>query len=240
VGETDRLVAAQVAALVPDGAVIQTGVGAIPAAVMAALAGHRDLGYHSGSAPDGLADLVEAGVITNARKERDRGVSVTGILLGSQRLMRWADRNPLLRMAGPEESHAVRVIAGLSRFHAINSALEVDLTGQIGAEVAGGRHLGAVGGQVDFARAARWSEGGRSIVALPSVTPRGESRIVPRAGIVTCARSDADTVVTEHGAAELRGCDLDERARRMIAIAAPDHREALARAWADECRARLG
>ncbi|MDX5356898.1 MAG: hypothetical protein LPK12_04065 [Rhodobacterales bacterium] len=231
--ETDRQVAAHVAALIPDGAVIQLGVGTIPAAVLAALSGHRDLGLHSGAVPDGAADLIETGVLTNARKERDRGVSVFGMLIGTPRLYALADRNPAMRLAGQEETHNPAIIAGLSRFHAINSALEVDLTGQVGSEEVGGRYLGAVGGQVDFVRAAQLSPGGRSIIALPSVTPRGISRIVPRVSVATCGRADADSFVTEHGVAELRGQPLAERARRMIAIAAPEHREALERSWGE-------
>lgn len=235
--DIDRRVAAHVAGLIPDGAVIQLGVGTIPAAVLAALAGHRDLGLHSGAAPDGVADLISAGVLTNARKERDRGVSVCGMLIGSARLYALADRNPALRLAGAEETHNPAVIAGLSRFHAINSALEVDLTGQVGSEEIGGRDLGATGGQADFVRAAPLSPGGRSIIALPSVTAKGASRIVPRVWVATCGRADADTFVTEHGVADLRGQPLDERARRMIAIAHPDHRDTLARKWHDRGQA---
>ncbi|WP_323040312.1 acetyl-CoA hydrolase/transferase family protein [Gemmobacter sp.] len=233
ISDIDRRVAAHVAALIPDGAVIQLGVGTIPAAVLAALSGHRDLGLHSGAAPEGVADLIQTGVLTNARKERDRGVSVFGMLIGTPRLYALADRNPALRIAGPDETHNPAIIAGLSRFHAINSALEVDLTGQVGSEEVGGRYLGAVGGQADFVRAAPLSSGGRSIIALPSVTPKGASRIVARVGAATCGRADADTFVTEHGVADLRGQSLAERARRMIAIAHPDHREALARHWHD-------
>ncbi|TKT74800.1 acetyl-CoA hydrolase/transferase C-terminal domain-containing protein [Aquamicrobium sp. LC103] len=232
-GETEKRIAANVAALVPDGAVLQAGVGSIPAAVLHALTSHKDLGFHSGASSDGLVALAEAGALTNARKEIDAGVSVTGILLGSRRLYEFAHRNPQLRLAGPDETHSLARIAGLSRFHAINSALEVDLTGQVGAELAGDRYVGAVGGQVDFVRAARKSPHGRAIVALPAATRDGMSRIVPQVGTVTCARSDADTIVTEHGVAELRGQSLDERARRMIAIAAPEWREPLARAWHD-------
>lgn len=233
ISDTDRRVAAHVAALIPDGAVIQLGVGTIPAAVLAALSGHRDLGLHSGAAPEGVADLIQTGVLTNARKERDRGVSVFGMLIGTQRLYALADRNPALRIAGPDETHNPAIIASLSRFHAINSALEVDLTGQVGSEEVGGRYLGAVGGQADFVRAAQLSPGGRSIIALPSATVKGGSRIVPSVAAATCGRADADTFVTEHGVADLRGQPLAERARRMIAIAHPNHREALARSWHD-------
>lgn len=230
-GDTDRRIATNVAGLIPDGAVLQAGVGSIPAAVLQALTSHKDLGFHSGAASDGLVDLAQAGALTNACKEIDAHVSIAGILLGSRRLYEFAHRNPQLRLAGPAETHSLTRIARLSRFHAINSALEVDLTGQVGAEVAGTRHVGAVGGQVDFVRAARHSPGGRAVIALPATTRDGASRIVPQVGTVTCARSDADTIVTEFGVAELRGQSLDERAQRMIAIAAPQWREPLARAW---------
>lgn len=235
-GETETRIASHVAALVPDGAVIQAGVGSIPAAVLIALKDHRDLGFHSGAASDGLVDLAEAGALTNACKEFDRGVSITGVLLGSRRLYEFAHRNPDLRLAGPAETHDAARIGRLGRFHAINSALEIGLAGEVGAELAGDRHVGAVGGQVDFVRAARLSHQGRSIIALPSTTRDGTSRIVLRVGTVTGARSDADTIVTEHGVAELRGCGIDERARRMIEIAAPQWREHLSRSWHEHRR----
>ncbi|MDF1855090.1 acetyl-CoA hydrolase/transferase C-terminal domain-containing protein [Pseudooceanicola sp.] len=226
-------IAAHVAPLAPDGAVLQTGVGGIPAAVCAAFRDHRDIGVHSGAVPDEIVDLVERGVVTNARKEVDAGVSVTGMLLGGRRLYDFAHRNQVFRLAGHETTHAHRSLSQLSRLFAVNSALEVDLTGQVGAEVANGRYLGAVGGQVDFVRGAQASPGGRSVIALPSRTAQGDSRIVLRAGIVTCGRADADTFVTEHGVAELRGQPVSERVKRMIAIAAPEHQEALARTWRD-------
>ena len=229
--ETARAIAARIAALAPDGAVLETGVGAIPAAVFDALHDHRDLGFHSGAMSDGAVDLIERGVITNARKEVDQGISVAGVLLGSRRLFDFADGNRAVRLAGHEETHALNAIARLSKFFAVNSALEVDLTGQVGAEIVGGRYLGAIGVQVDFVRGAMASPGGRSVIALPSVTAKGLSRIVPQVGLATCSRADADTFVTEHGVAELRGQPVSERVRRMIAIAAPEHREDLERAW---------
>lgn len=226
-----RAIARRIADLVPDGAVLQLGVGTIPALVCGMLTGHRDLGVHSGALVDGIVDLADSGALTNARKEHDRGVGVGGILLGTRRLYDFANANPAFRLAGQDETHSLDAIAGLSRFHAINSALEVDLTGQIGAETVGGRYLGAIGGQVDFVRAAQMSKGGRAIIALPATTRKGQSRIVTRVDTVTCTRADADTIVTEHGVAELRGQPISERVRRMIAIAAPECREALARDW---------
>jgi acyl-CoA hydrolase len=240
-GETELAIADNVASLIPDRAALQLGVGAIPQAVAGKLAGHRDLGLHSGALFDAVVDLVECGAMTNAAKEHDTGVSVGGLLLGSRRLYDFANDNRSFRLRPPARTHAQAVLGGLSRFCAINSSVEVDLTGQVNAETAGGRYLGAVGGQVDFVRGANASPGGRAIIALPSTARGGTvSRIVPRVETVTCPRSDADAVVTEWGIAELRGCTLSQRAERMIAIAAPQFRETLARQWHDAGRAACG
>jgi acyl-CoA hydrolase len=233
-GEVEAQIARHVAERVPEGATLQMGIGAIPEAIMPALKGHRDLGIHSGMIGDAVVGLIETGAVTNAKKADDTGITVAGALFGGEKLIRFADRNRSLRVAPPSVTHAVEVMARLPRFTAINSAVEVDLTGQVNAEVAGGRYVGAVGGQPEFVRGALESEGGRSIIALPATARRGEiSRIVPvLSGVpVTTPRSDADLVVTEFGVAELRGCALAERARRMIAIAAPQFREGLERAW---------
>lgn len=227
-GEADAAIAAHVAALVDDGDCVQIGVGGVPTAVLRALRGHRDLGIHSGFVSDPVVDLVEAGVVTGARKRRDTGVVVLGAALGSQRLFSFLDGNPLVRLEATSYTHRADVIAGLGPLVAINSALEVDLGGQVGAEAAGGRYVGAVGGQVDFGRGALAS-GGRSVIALPSRTRAGRPTIVPAlSGPVTTPRSDADLVVTEHGVASLRGLDLARRARALIGIAHPDDREELA------------
>jgi acetyl-CoA hydrolase len=228
----EMLVAQQVAALIPNRATIQLGVGTLPAAVARALAGHRELGVHSGVVSDVLVDLVEQGVVTNAHKGRDAGRTVTGGLFGTQRLRDYAARSGAIEMRNAEYTHNIAVMASLSQFHTINSAIEIDLTGQANAEIAGGRYLGAVGGQVDFVRGGVASSGGRSILAFPSTTPDGKhSRIVASLGNrpVTTARYDIDAVVTEYGAAHLRGCSLAERTRRLLAIAHPEHREALQR-----------
>jgi acyl-CoA hydrolase len=182
---------------------------------------------------DVLVDLVERGVVTNAHKGRDAGRTVTGGLFGTQRLRDFAAGSGLIDMRCADYTHQLAVTASLSKFHTINSAIEIDLSGQVNSEVAGGRYLGAVGGQVDFVRAGVASAGGRSIIAFPSATPDGKhSRIVASLGDrpVTTARSDVDVIVTEHGAAHLRGASLRERAARLIAIAHPDHRESLERA----------
>jgi acetyl-CoA hydrolase len=230
--EAERAVAAQVAALIPDRATVQLGVGTLPAAVSGALRDHRELGVHSGVVSDALVDLVERGVVTNAHKGRDAGRTVTGGLFGTQRLRDFAQRSGAIDLRSVEYTHDIAVASTLSRFHTINSAIEVDLSGQVNSEIAGGRYLGAVGGQIDFVRGGVASPGGRSIIAFPSTTPDGKhSRIVASlAGRpVTTARSDVDVIVTEHGAAHLRGCGLRERARRLAAIAHPDHRESLLR-----------
>ena len=229
---TEQRIATLIAGIVPDGATVQLGIGSLPAAVAAALRGHRDLGVHSGVVSDVLVDLVEAGVVTNARKGLDAGVTVTGGLFGTARLNAWADGNPALAMRSATHTHSQATMAKLHALHAVNSAIEVDLTGQVNAEVAAGRYLGAVGGQVDFVRGAQLSPGGRSIIALPSTTPDGRrSRIVAslEGRPVTTPRSDADLVVTEFGVAELRGIALGERARRLAAIAHPDFRAELRR-----------
>jgi acetyl-CoA hydrolase len=222
-----------VAAFIPDRATIQLGIGALPVAVCRALTGHRDLGVHSGVVPDALVDLVEAGVVTNAHKGIDAGVTVTGGLFGARRLLDFANENPALAMRSADYTHSIATLSRVAALHAVNSAVEIDLTGQVNAERAGNRYIGAVGGQVDFVRGAWASAGGRSIIALPSTTPDGRiSRIVASLGgnPVTTARSDADVVITEYGIAELRGCSFAERARRLACIAHPDFRADLSRA----------
>jgi len=237
VGSVEHAIARHVAGLVEDGSTLQTGIGAVPDAVLEALQGHRDLGLHTGAAGDGVVALAECGALTNARKSRDAGVSVAGLLMGTARLRRWAHRNPELRLAGCEYTHAHAVLASLKRFVAINSAIEVDLTGQVNAEVAAGVYVGAVGGAVDFLRGAAASRGGLPIVALPALAGPGTSRIVAQlSGPVSTARSDAGVVVTQHGSADLRGQPLAERVRRMLAIADPTHREALERAAHEHLR----
>ncbi|MET0909016.1 MAG: acetyl-CoA hydrolase/transferase C-terminal domain-containing protein, partial [Ilumatobacteraceae bacterium] len=201
-----------------------------PDAVLAQLGDKHDLGVHSGLISDAVVDLVEGGVVTNRRKEIDQGITVTGSLYGTDRLYAWADRNPALRMRSLAYTHEPRVLEQFGTFYAINSAIEVDLTGQINGESAAGQYVGTIGGQGAFARAALTSRTGRSIVALPSTARDGTiSRIVHRLadGIVSTARADADLIVTEHGVADLRGASLSERTARLLAIADPRHRDAL-------------
>lgn len=231
VSATDEAIARHCADFIGDGSVIQTGVGAVPDAILRLLGDRKDLGVHSGMLGDGLADLVEAGVITNARKEIDAGVSINGALIGTRRLYDFADRNPAIRMTATSYTHDAAVLAQLSRLVTINSALEVDLTGQVNAEASGSAYLGGTGGQVDFVRAGARSPGGHAIIALSATAKGGAlSKIVGAlSGPVTTTRSDVDVIVTEFGAAELKGQTLAERARRMVAIAHPDFREALER-----------
>lgn len=230
--DLDRAIARYAQAFIPERATLQVGIGAVPEAVMANLRGHRDLSIHSGMLGDSAADLVECGAVTNAYKEVDPGVMVTGALIGTRRLYDFCHRNKGVRMHPLSYTHGSATLSRLSRFISLNSAIEVDLSGQVNAESAGGWYLGAVGGQVDYVRAAGASPGGRSMIALPSTAQEGKvTRIVARlSGPVTTARSDSDVIVTEYGAADLRGKSLQQRAKAMIAIAHPDHRESLDRA----------
>ncbi len=230
--EVELAVARQVAAVIPDRATVQFGIGGLSVALARSLGGHKELGVHSGLLTDVFVDLVEKGVVTNAHKGIDQGVSVTGCLFGTRRLTEHASRNPALALRSVDYTHSLATMAQIKALFSVNFAVEVDLSGQVNAEVAGGRYLGAVGGQVDFVRGAQVSPGGRSIIALPSATSDGKtSRIVPAlAGVpVTTARSDVDMVITEHGVADLRGASIRERRARLAAIAHPDFREALLR-----------
>ena len=232
VSETDTTIALHCANFIGDGSVIQTGVGAVPDAILRLLGDRKDLGVHSGMLGDGLADLVEAGVITNARKEIDAGVSINGALIGTRRLYDFAHRNPAIRMCATGYTHDAAVLAQLSRLVTINSALEIDLTGQVNAEASGSAYLGGTGGQVDFVRAGARSSGGHAIIALSATAKGGAlSKIVPAlSGPVTTSRTEVDVIVTEFGAAQLKGRSIAERARAMVAIAHPDFRDDLDRA----------
>jgi acyl-CoA hydrolase len=232
VSETDEAIARHCAVFIGDGSVIQTGVGAVPDAILRLLHDRKDLGVHSGMLGDGLVDLIEAGVVTNARKEIDVGVTINGALIGTRRLYDFCNRNPAIRMTPTSYTHDAAVLGQLSRLVTLNSALEVDLTGQVNAEGSGAAYMGGTGGQVDFVRAGARSPGGHSLMVLAATAKGGTlSKIVPAlAGPVTTARSEVDVVVTEYGAAELKGQSLAERARRLTAIAHPDFREELDRA----------
>lgn len=222
-GAPERAIAAHVAELVQDGSTLQVGLGKVPEAVVAALADRRDLGIHSGTFGDALAALLQSGSVTNERKGRDHGLSVTGLVMGSQRVFDHVDDNPAIALRPISYTHDAGVLASLPQLVTINSAIEVDLTGQVNCEVASGRYVGAVGGALDFLRGATCSRGGLPIIALPS-TAGSRSRIVDMlSGPTTIPRGDAPIVVTEHGIADLRGLSLAQRRDRLLAIADPAH-----------------
>ncbi len=220
------------ASLIEDGATLQMGIGAIPNAVLAALRDHRDLGVHTEMFSDGLIDLVERGVVTGRNKKLHPGKIVSGFVIGTKRLYDFVDDNPLVAMLDIGYVNDTAVIRRNPKVTAINSAIEVDLTGQVCADSIGSRLYSGVGGQMDYIRGASYSEGGKPIIALPYTTKRGESRIVPilkpGAGVVT-TRANVHWVVTEYGCANLHGKNLRQRALGMAAIAHPDHRETLER-----------
>jgi len=233
VGDVERRIGEYVADLVPDRATIQMGIGSIPTAVALALRGKRDLGVHTELLTDPVLDLVESGALTGDAKEINRGKIVTAFLMGSQRLYDFVDDNPMIEMRPVDYTNDTSVIRRFRRMVAINSAISIDLTGQVSADSIGTRFYSGVGGQMDFIRGAALAPEGRPIIALPSLAAGGTvSRIVPvlaeGAGVVT-SRAHVRTVVTEHGVAELFGRSVRERAAALIAIAHPDHREELAR-----------
>ncbi len=220
-GELERAIARHAAAFVPDGATLEFGLGSLPDAILSFLSDRKGLRVHSGAVGDGIVDLMQRGVITEA---------VCGVLLGTKKLFDFAHQNPKVQLRPSDYTHDPRVLARIERFVAINSAVEVDLTGQVNAEVANGSYVGAVGGALDFIRAANHSPGGVSLIVLPSSVDTRVSRIVSKlSGPVATPRSEAGVIVTEHGAADLRGLTLRERARRMIAIAHPAFRKQLER-----------
>lgn len=232
IGDVERRIGEHVAELVPNRATIQLGIGAIPTATALALHGHRDLGVHTEMFTDALVDLVEAGVVTGAYKERNRGKIVAAFMMGSPRLYEFVNDNPMVEMRSVDFTNDTHVIRSFRTMTAINSAIEVDLTGQVVADSIGTRIYSGVGGQMDFVRGAALAPEGRAIIALPSTAAGGSvSRIAPTltagAGVVT-TRAHVRTVVTEWGVAELFGRSLGERAAALIAIAHPDHRDRLA------------
>ena len=231
IGDVERRIGEFVAELVPDGATLQLGIGAIPTAAALHLRHRRDLGVHTEMFSDAVVDLVEAGAITGARKERNRGKIVTAFLMGSQRLYDFVDDNPMVEMRSVDFTNDTHVIRSFETMTAINSAIEVDLTGQVVADSIGDRLSSGVGGQLDFIRGAALAVRGRAIIALPATAGDGSvSRIVshlkPGAGVVT-TRAHVRTVVTEYGVAELFGRSIRERVAALIEIAHPDHRDAL-------------
>ncbi len=204
-GTVEQAIATRAARFIPDGATLEFGIGTLPQAVCRELASHSRLAVHSGAVGDAVVDLLQAGAVA--------GVDCA-LLIGTRRLFDFARENPAIRLRSCDYTHAPRVLAGIDRFIAVNSAVEVDFTGQVNAEVAHGSYVGAVGGALDFVRAANQSAGGAAITLLPA------SRVVEKlSGPVATPRSEAGIVVTERGAADLRGCSLRERERRLRAIA---------------------
>lgn len=219
-----------VATLVEDRSTLQMGIGAIPDAALAAMTHHKDLGIHTEMFSDGLLPLVEKGVITNKYKVKHRGKIVSSFVVGSQKLYDFVNDNPQVRLLACDYVNDTAVIRQNPQVIAINSAIEVDLTGQVCADSIGTKIYSGVGGQMDFMRGASLSKGGKPIIALPSVTSKGISRISTTlktgAGVVT-TRAHVQYVVTEYGIANLYGQNLRTRAKRLIKIAHPDHRERL-------------
>ena len=240
----DNAIGEHVAALVEDGATLQMGIGAIPDAVLRRLGDKHDLGVHTEMFSDGLIDLIEGGAITNRRKHVHQGRTVTSFVAGSERLFRFVDDNPFIEFHPCDRTNDTALIRKNEKVVAINSALEVDLSGQIVADSIGFRIYSGIGGQMDFIRGAALSPGGKPIVALPSTAAGGTaSRIVasirPGAGVVT-TRGHVHWVVTEYGAVNLFGLTLRQRAEALISIAHPDARPELAHAFAEARHVILG
>ncbi len=231
--DLDIAIGKNVAELVEDGACLQMGIGGIPNAVLAQLGNHKDLGVHTEMFADGILPLVEKGVVTGKHKNIDKGKMVASFLMGSQALYDFVDDNPRVAMMDVAHTNNVHVIRKNDKVTAINSALAIDLTGQVCADSIGIKHYSGVGGQIDFIRGAGHSIGGKPIIALPSVTAKGVSKICPTliqgSGVVS-TRANMHWVVTEYGAINLYGKTLQERARLLISIAHPEHREELDKA----------
>jgi len=228
--EVEITIGKNVASLVEDGACLQMGIGGIPNAVLAELGNHKNLGVHSEMFSDGLLPLVESGVVNGMEKQIDKGKIVASFLMGSQELYNFVDDNPMVAMMDVAHTNGIHVIRKNKKVTAINSALSIDLTGQVCADSIGITFYSGVGGQIDFIRGAGHSEGGKPIIAMPSVTPKGISKIsatlIEGAGVVT-TRANMHWLVTEHGKVNLYGQTLQERARRIISVAHPNHREKL-------------
>ena len=230
---TDKI-GAHVASLIEDGSTLQMGIGAVPDAVLKQLAGHKDLGIHTEMFSDGIIPLVERGVITNALKKTDKGQIICSFILGTRKIYDFADNNPYVNCMNIGYVNDVSVILRNPKVVAINSAIEVDITGQVCADSIGTYQYSGIGGQMDFMRGAALSEGGKPIIAMPSVTAKGISRIVPHlkegAGVVT-TRGHIHYVATEYGVVNLYGKNMEQRASLLTGIAHPAHREALERGY---------
>ena len=229
--DIDQRIAAFVAERIPDGATIQVGIGSIPDAVVARLAGHRDLGVHTELLSDGLVSLMEAGVVTGIHKNRRPNRAVTTFALGTQRVYDFLDDNPAVEMLPVDWVNDPRIIAQHDSFVSINATTEVDLLGQCASETIAGRYWSGSGGQADFARGAMFSPDGQGFIVVPSTAKDGTvSRIVSTltpGSVVTTLKNTVDHVVTEHGVASMRGRSVRERAEALIAVSDPAHRDRL-------------
>ena len=231
--DVEKRIGRYIAGMIEDGSTLQMGIGAIPDAVLACLGNHKDLGVHTEMFSDGVVPLVKSGVINNRLKKSHPHATVSGFLMGSRKLYDFVDDNPSVRMLDIQYVNDTRVIRQNPKVVSINSAIEVDLTGQVCADSIGTRMYSGVGGQMDFIRGASLSEGGKPIIALPAATKKAESRISAflkqGAGVVT-TRAHVHYVVTEYGVADLYGKSLRKRAKALIDIAHPKHREDLEKA----------
>jgi acyl-CoA hydrolase len=226
----DHAIAGHIAELIPDGACLQVGVGSIPDALLSALTGHHHLGIHTEAISDGLMDLVESGAATGTRKTQHRNKHVATFAVGSPALLAWLDHNSAVEMIPVDWTNDARVVAREPNFVSINATTEVDLMGQAASETIAGRYWSSSGGQADFARGAMYSAGGKAFLVLHSSTSAGRGRIrstLTPGSVVTTLKNTVDNIVTEYGVAALRGASIDQRARRLIAIAHPDHRDEL-------------
>ncbi|WP_162053104.1 acetyl-CoA hydrolase/transferase family protein [Pontibacter pamirensis] len=230
ISSAEEKIGKYIAEMVDDGATLQMGIGGIPDAVLGYLTNHQRLGIHTEMFSNGILPLVEKGVITNEHKKKHPGRIATGFIVGNRQLYDFVDDNPLITMLRTDYVNDVTVIRTNPKMTAINSAIEIDLTGQVVSDSIGTYQYSGIGGQMDFMRGAALSKGGKPIIALPSVTNKGISRITPfinqGAGVVT-TRAHVHYVVTEYGVAYLYGKNLRQRAKALIGIAHPDHRERL-------------
>ena len=239
VSPEEEKIGAFIAELIEDGSTLQMGIGNIPNAALGKLGNHKNLGLHTEMFSDGVIPLIKSGVVDCSMKAVARGRALATFLIGSQELYDFVDDNPLVELRESNFVNDTAVIRRNPKMVAINSAIEVDVTGQVCADSIGPRMYSGVGGQMDFIRGASLSHGGKAIIALPSVTKRGESRIVPflkkGAGVVT-TRSHVQYIITEYGVANLYGKTLSQRLEEMVRIAHPDHRENIAREYHDYCK----
>lgn len=243
IGEVERAIGENCAKLIKDGDTLQLGIGAIPDAVLLFLKEKKDLGIHSEMISDGMVELAERGVITNAKKTLHPGKAVVSFLMGSKRLYEYADDNPAIAMFPVDYVNNPYVVGKNDNLVSINSCVQVDLMGQVASESVGLSQISGIGGQMDFVRGARISKGGRSIIAIGTTAGQGKiSKIVPfldEGAAVTTSRTDVDYIVTEYGIAHLRGKTLRERAQALIEVAHPDFRENLAKEYERRFRCRF-